>query len=265
MGQPRFLAVNPNQERMRIMTHPLNGKKALVTGGSRGIGEAIARRFADDGASVAINYHRASDRAEALVNRIEEAGGTAAAFRADIADTRQVAELFDRVLDRFGRIDILVNNAGIARYGPIADYREADFDRLFGVNVKGVFFACREAANRLADNGRVINIGSTVTRVMLPGYGAYAASKGAVEQITRVLAAELGPRGITVNAVCPGPVDTELFREGKTQEQIDRLARMAALNRLGDPGDVADAAAMLAGESGRWISGQCLYVNGGFA
>lgn len=246
------------------MALPLNEKNAIVTGGSRGIGEAIAKRLADDGASVAINYHRASDRAEALVTRIEKNGGTAAAFQADIADTRQVSELFDRVSDRFGRIDILVNNAGIARYGPIADYSETDFDRLFGVNVKG-FFACREAANRLSDNGRVINIGSTVTRVMLPGYGAYAASKGAVEQITRVLAAELGPRGITVNAVCPGPVDTALFREGKTQEQIDRLARMAALDRLGAPGDVADAVVMLAGENGRWISGQCIYVNGGFA
>lgn len=243
----------------------LVGKVALVTGASRGIGRDIARRLAAEGAAVAINYRTSAEAAETLAAEIETAEGRAAAFAADVAEIDPIRELFDAVLDRFGRLDILVNNAGIAIYGSIAEYSEADFDRLFAVNVKGTFFACQEAARRLADGGRIINIGSTVTRVMMPRYGAYAASKGAVEQITRVLARELGARGITVNAVCPGPVDTELFREGKTREQIAGLAAMAALGRLGNPEDIAEAVAALAGEAGRWVSGQCIYVNGGLA
>lgn len=247
------------------MARPLENTVALVTGGSRGIGMDIARRLAADGAAVAVNYLRSGDAAETLVTEIEAAGGRAAAFAADVADVAEIQGLFDAVIAHLGRLDILVNNAGIAVYGPIADYSEADFDRLFAVNVKGTFFACQEAARKMADGGRVVNIGSTVTRVMMPNYGAYAASKGAVEQITRVFAKEMGSRQITVNAVCPGPVDTELFREGKSPELIDRLAAAAALGRIGTPADIAETVAALAGPAGRWVSGQCIYVNGGFA
>ncbi len=247
------------------MTQALAGRTALVTGASRGIGRAIALGLASQGADVAVNYRTGRREAEAVVSTARAAGGEARAFGADVADLGELRDLFDRVISAFGRLDILVNNAGIAVYGPVADYTEADFDRLFAVNVKGTFFACREAANRMADGGRIVNLGSTVTRVMLPSYAAYAASKGAVEQITRVLAKELGHRGITVNAVCPGPVDTELFREGKSAEQIERLAGMAALGRIGGAVDVADLVVALAGEAGRWVSGQCIYANGGFA
>jgi 3-oxoacyl-[acyl-carrier protein] reductase len=247
------------------MTQALAGRTALVTGASRGIGRAIALGLASQGADVAVNYRTGRREAEAVVSTARAAGGEARAFGADVADLGELRDLFDRVISAFGRLDILVNNAGIAVYGPVADYTEADFDRLFAVNVKGTFFACREAANRMADGGRIVNLGSTVTRVMLPSYAAYAASKGAVEQITRVLAKELGHRGITVNAVCPGPVDTELFREGKSAEQIERLAGMAALGRIGQAGDVAGLVVALAGEAGRWVSGQCIYANGGFA
>jgi 3-oxoacyl-[acyl-carrier protein] reductase len=247
------------------MTQALAGRTALVTGASRGIGRAIALGLASQGADVAVNYRTGRREAEAVVSTARAAGREARAFGADVADLGELRDLFDRVISAFGRLDILVNNAGIAVYGPVADYTEADFDRLFAVNVKGTFFACREAANRMADGGRIVNLGSTVTRVMLPSYAAYAASKGAVEQITRVLAKELGHRGITVNAVCPGPVDTELFREGKSAEQIERLAGMAALGRIGQAGDVAGLVVALAGEAGRWVSGQCIYANGGFA
>jgi 3-oxoacyl-[acyl-carrier protein] reductase len=147
----------------------------------------------------------------------------------------------------------------------IADTSEEEYDRLMAVNVKSVFFACQEAAHRLADGGRIINITSTVTRMMLPTYGAYAASKGAVDQLTRVLAKELGPREITVNSLSPGPVDTELFRRGKSEEQIIQMAGMAALGRIGTPGDIADAVSLLVREEAGWITGQSICANGGMA
>ena len=164
----------------------------------------------------------------------------------------------------FGRLDILVNNAGIRISKDVVDIREEEFDRLFAINVKGTFMACQQAARRLSDGGKIINVSSAVTRMMLPGYSLYSASKGAVDQITRVLAKELGGRNITVNAVSPGPVDTELFREGKSEEMVQQMAQMAALGRIGQVQDIADAVAFLAGDDARWITGQCIHVNGGY-
>ncbi|NEQ26765.1 MAG: SDR family oxidoreductase, partial [Microcoleus sp. SIO2G3] len=163
------------------------------------------------------------------------------------------------------KVDILVNNAGTTIYKPIAEVTEEDFDKIFAINVKGTFFACQQAAQRLASGGRIINFSTTVTALMLPTYGTYAATKGAVEQITRVLAKELGGRGITVNVVSPGPTDTELFKADKTEEQINRFAQMAALGRLGEVQDIADVVAFLASEEARWITGQNIRVNGGLA
>ncbi len=176
-----------------------------------------------------------------------------------------MVELFDRVEAAYGSLDILINNAGMAIFKPVTDFTEEDYDRLFSLNVKGLFFACQQAARRLNDGGRIINISSTVTRVMLPDYGLYGASKGAVEQLTKSLAKELGPRDITVNCLSPGPTDTELFREGKTEEQIETLAQMAAFGRLGTPEEIASAVLLLVSKEAAWITGQTICANGGLA
>ena len=216
------------------------------------------------GASVAVNYLNAAGAAESVAAAIVEAGGNALAIRADMRRVAEIRQLFDRTLAAFGRLDILVNNAGIRLFKAIADITEDEFDNIIAANVKGVFFACQAAAGQMADGGRIVNISTSVTRVLLPNYGGYAASKGAVDQITRVLAKELGPRGITVNAISPGPTDTELFRKGKTQSQIDGFARDTALGRIGTPADIANAVALLVSDGAGWISGQNICANGGF-
>ena len=242
----------------------LSDKIALVTGSSRGIGRAMAIRLSREGASVAVNYVSNTDSAREVVADIEAAGGAAVALQADVAKLEDIQKLFDQCIEHFGRLDILINNAGIRISKNVADIEEAEYDRLFAINVKGTFFACQQAARRLSDGGRIINISSAVTRMMLAGYSIYSASKGAVDQITRVLAKELGGRNITVNAVSPGPVDTDLFREGKSEEMIQLMAEMAALGRIGEVQDIADAVAFLASDAARWITGQCIHVNGGY-
>jgi 3-oxoacyl-[acyl-carrier protein] reductase len=243
---------------------PLSGKIALVTGSSRGIGRAMVERLSRDGAAVAINYFRDSNNAGDLVAAIASEGGKAVALQADISKLEEIQRLFEQTFAHFGHLDILVNNAGIRISKNAADIQEEEFDRLFAINVKGPFFACQLAARRLSDGGRIINVSSAVTRMMLPGYSIYAASKAAVDQITRILAKELGGRNITVNAVAPGSVDTALFRDGKTREQIQQIAQMTALGRIGHVRDIADVVAFLASNDARWISGQTLHVNGGY-
>ena len=174
-----------------------------------------------------------------------------------------IQRLFDAAFEHFGRLDILVNNAGVMFNKPVADVTEEEFDRIFAVNVKGTFFACQQAAKRMADGGRIINFSSSTTAMMLPTYGAYVATKGAVEQMSHVLAKELGSRGITVNVVSPGPTDTELFGQGKTEQDKQRFAQMAALGRLGQPKDIADVVALLVSDDARWITGQNIRANGG--
>jgi 3-oxoacyl-[acyl-carrier protein] reductase len=245
-------------------TQKLSGKIALVTGASRGIGRAIARRLSLDGAAVAVNYISNANSAAETAAEIKAGGGDAIALQADVSKLEDIHRLFDQTIEHFGRIDILINNAGIRISKNVADIDEAEYDRLFAINVKGTFFACQLAARQLSAGGRIVNISSAVTRMMLPGYSIYAASKGAVDQITRVLAKELGGRHITVNAVAPGPVDTELFRDGKSGEQIQQMAQMAALGRIGEDEDIADAVAFLVSDDARWITGQTIHVNGGF-
>jgi 3-oxoacyl-[acyl-carrier protein] reductase len=241
----------------------VHGKVALVTGAASGIGRAIALKLGAAGASVVVNYHTDPERAQQLVATIEAGGGQAVAIQADISRRDQVIRLFGAAQERYGKLDILVNNAAWTFNLPIADVSEAYFDRIFAINVKGTFFACQLAAQQMADGGRIINMSSATTGLMLPGYGTYDATKGAVEQLTRVLSKELGPRNITVNAVSPGATETELFRQGKADELIASFARMSAFNRLGQVDDIADVVLFLAGDGARWITGQIIRVNGG--
>lgn len=243
----------------------LDGKVAIVTGASRGIGRAIALKLAGNGASVVVNYANNANKAQEVVAEIAQIGGKALALLADVSQVADIQRLFEQTITHFGKVDILVNNAGIILYKPIIEVTEAEFDKILAVNVKGTYFACQQAALHLADGGRIINFSSTTTAMMLPTYSAYVATKGAVEQMTRVLAKELGAKGITVNAVSPGPTDTELFREGKTEEKINRLSQMSALGRLGDVQEIADVVAFLASDEARWITGQNIRVNGGVA
>lgn len=247
------------------MNNPLKGKVALVTGASRGIGRAIAERLGRDGVAVAVNYASRAGEAQKVVAQIESAGGKAFAIQADVGRVSDIVRLFDETIGRFGRLDILVNNAGIMPVNPVSAVTEAEFDRIFAVNVKGTFFACQQAATRLAQGGRIINLSSSTTARVMPTYGAYVATKGAVEQFTRSLAKELGPRRITVNVISPGPTETELFTNGKTAEQIQQFAQMAAFGRLGQPMEIAEVVAFLASEAAGWVTGQNIRVNGGIA
>ena len=241
----------------------LHEKVAIVTGSSRGIGAEIARVLAKSGAKIVVNYVQNQHAANEVCTEITEAGGKSVAIQADISNPADVRRLFDAAIEHFGRIDILVNNAGILIFKPIAEITDEEFDRILNVNLKSIFYTLREAAARLADNGRIINISSTVTRLMLPKYGIYAATKGAVEQLTRIFAREIGERGITVNTVSPGPVFTELFRTGKTEEDIQRMAAMASLGRIGEVDDIAQIVLFLASDESRWITGQDIGANGG--
>jgi 3-oxoacyl-[acyl-carrier protein] reductase len=236
---------------------------ALVTGGSRGIGAAISERLAAEGFAVAIDYAGRRDAAEQLAERIRANGGEAIALQADVADPAAVQALFDAVEARFGGIDVVVNSAGVMQLAPIAASDDAQFERMVAINLKGSFNAMREAARRVRDGGRIVNLSTSVVGVNLEGYGVYAATKAAVETMTRTLSKELRGRSITVNAIAPGPTATDLFLDGKSPELIEKLAKMNPLERLGTPADIANVVAFLAGKDGGWINGQVVRANGG--
>ncbi|WP_326609611.1 SDR family oxidoreductase [Streptomyces scopuliridis] len=235
---------------------------AIVTGGSRGIGRESAERLSADGFAVVLNYAGNNTEAEAAVAAITAAGGQAMAFRADVADETAVAALFDAAEDAYGGIDVVVHAAGVMTLAPLA---EIDLDALDGMhrtNIRGTFVVDQQAARRLRAGGAVINFSSSVLALALPGYSAYAATKGAVEAITLILAQELRGRDITVNAVAPGPTATALFLDGKDEQTIAKMAGQAPLERLGTPQDIAEVVSFLAGPA-RWVNGQVLRANGG--
>lgn len=243
----------------------LDQKVILVTGASRGIGAAVARKLATDGASLIINYAGDKAGADKLVDELRQNGTDAIAVQADVSKPAEVKQLFDEAIAHFGKIDVLVNNAGIMITKLLKDTTDEDFTRQFDINVRGVFNTLREAATRLADKGSIINFSSTTTRVIMPTYGTYVATKAAVEQLTRVFSKEVGARGINVNSVSPGPTNTELFTKGKPQEVIDRLASLSAFNRIGEPDDIAKVVSFLASDDAKWISAQNLGINGAMA
>ncbi|WP_095091230.1 SDR family oxidoreductase [Mesorhizobium sophorae] len=238
-------------------------RAAIVTGASKGIGAAIARRLAGDGVAVVVNYARGRAEAEELVRAIEADGGKAIAVQADIADPAGLTRLFDAGEKAFGGIDILVNNAGIMKTSPIAETDDALFDMQVAINLGGVFRGMREGARRLRDGGRIINFSSSVVGLYQPGYGVYAATKAGVEAMTHILAKELGARRVTVNAVAPGPIETALFTDGKSQAQIEAIGKMIPLGRLGQPEDIAGLVSFLAGPDSGWVNGQIIRANGG--
>ena len=244
-------------------TNEVANKVAVVTGASRGIGAAVAERFAADGFTVVINYSGDAKSAEALARKIEGKGGRALTAKADVSDPKAVRGMFDAAEAAFGGVDVLVNNAGIMKLAKIADSDDALFDAQIAVNLKGTFNALREAAKRLRDGGRIVNFSTSVVGTRLETYGVYAATKAAIETMTAILSKEMRGRGITVNAVGPGPTATDLFLTGKSQELIDRFAKMNPLERLGTPADIAAAVAFLVGPDGSWINGQVLRANGG--
>lgn len=241
----------------------LTGRVAIVTGASRGIGAAIARRLAGDGAIVIVTYARQEEAAVAIARDIESLGGEAEPVRADMADLKAVRALFGASMANYGRVDILVNNAGVAEFVPIDKIDAEHYTRIFDVNVRGPMFAMQEAAKVMASPGRIINVSSGAAQAAPPGASVYAASKAALETLTRSLAGELGAKGITVNAVSPGITETDMLAENIPAAVQQRMVANTALGRLGTPDDIADAVAFLASDEARWITGQVIGVNGG--
>ncbi|VXA91870.1 Uncharacterized oxidoreductase MexAM1_META1p0182 [Flavobacterium sp. 9AF] len=243
----------------------LNQKVAIITGASRGIGAEIAKTLAKKGAKVVINYAGSKEDATKVVNEIIQNGSEAISIQADISKKEDVARLFNETISRFGKVDILVNNAGIMLNSLIKDADDDLFEKQININVKGVFNTLREASTKLAGNGSIINLSSTVTRTIFPTYGIYSASKAAVQQLSRVFAKEIGNRGINVNCVLPGPTATDLFLKGKSEQLIAQLASTNAFKRLGTPEDIAKIVAFLASDEAKWISGQDIGANGAMA
>lgn len=240
-------------------------KTAIVTGASRGIGHAIARRLAADGFNLVVNYAGNTIKAEETVAAITAGGGNAIAIRADVSRHDQVATLFHEAADAFGDVDVVVHNAGIMPMAPIGDEGLEDFDRTIASNLRSTFLMMATARRYLTTGGRFIALSSSVLAKNFPGYGPYIASKAGVEGLVRVFANELRGRNITVNAIAPGPVATELFMRGKSEGEIAQIVKLAPLERIGEPHDIASAVAFLAGPDGAWVNGQVLRVNGGFA
>ncbi|MBW8244888.1 SDR family oxidoreductase [Muricauda oceani] len=243
----------------------LHNKVALVTGSSRGIGAEIAKELAKAGAKVVVNYAGNMEAAQKVVEIVKTHGGDAIAIQADVSQADQVKQLFDTTIEHYGKMDILVNNAGIMINSLIKDTPSKDFARQMEVNINGVFHTLREAATKLEENGSIINLSTSVNRLMLPSYGPYAATKSAVEQLTRVFAKEVGDRGINVNSISPGPTDTALLMKDKPAAVVERLTSLSPFNKIGKTEDIANVVVFLAGDGAKWISAQNIGINGAMA
>lgn len=243
----------------------LKNKTAIITGSSRGLGRKAAIELVKHGAGVVVNYHSNETEARATVNEILSNGGNAIAVKADVSNSEAVNYLFEKTLEQFGKIDIVVNNAGIMVTKFLKDFTEEEFDKQFSFNVKSVFLMMKKASEKLNQNGRIINISSSTSRLMLPTYAIYSATKSAVEQMTRVFAKEISSKGITVNSVLPGPINTELFRNGKSEDLINRIAGLSAFNRIGNVEDIIPIILFLSSDESQWITGQSIGINGGMA
>lgn len=241
-----------------------NLRVAFVTGGSGGIGQAIVKKLAENGFAVAVHYSGNKFKAETIVNEIVEQGGNAISIGGDVADEKVMKKAFDKVEEKFGGIDVVINTAGIMLLSSIIELNIDDLDKMYHTNIRGTFIISQQAARRVRKGGAIINFSTSVTRTQFPTYGAYVASKAAVESMTMILARELRGKDITVNAVAPGPTATSLFLDGKDKQTIDNLSKAAPLERLGTPEDIADTVTYLA-TSGRWINGQVIFSNGGLA
>lgn len=246
------------------MTENTTNRVALVTGGSGGIGRAVAERLAKDGIAVAVHYAGNRARADETVAAIIAAGGQAQAVGGDVADENEMAAAFDAVEQEFGGVDVVVNTAGIMLLGPLAEFDLDALDRMHRTNIRGTFVVAQQSARRVRTGGAIINFSTTATKLAIPGYAAYAASKGAVDALTLILAKEMRGRDVTVNAVAPGPTATPLYFEGKDEATIQAAAKASPLERLGVPDDIAEVVAFLAGPA-RWVNGQIIYTNGGVA
>ncbi|MBD3887045.1 SDR family oxidoreductase [Phormidium tenue FACHB-886] len=244
------------------MTQQLAGKVALVTGGSGGIGSAICKRLAAEGAKVVVHYGGHADAANKIVDAIKGKGGEAIAIQANLSYSDEVTKLFDKAQQQFGTPDILVNNAGIGAGGTITETDEAAFDKVFDLNAKGTFFCMKEAANRLNQGGRIVNISSGLVVRPMAGFSLYCASKAAIEMMGKVLSMEVGDRGITVNTVSPGPTETEMF--ANSGDDSKAAAERSPFNRLGQPGDIADVIAFVVSDQCRWITGHTFQAGGGY-
>jgi 3-oxoacyl-[acyl-carrier protein] reductase len=251
------------QQQVAPATKKLAGKVALVTGGSRGIGAAIALRLAEDGATVAVNYVNSKESADQIVDQITQLGSKAAAFQANVSNEEDSKRLIQEIKKSFGKIDILVNNAGVHEQSPIQETNIAQFDKLFGVNVKGVIATTIAALENFADGGRIINISSGAARVTMAGASLYSATKSALDTLTRVWAQDLGARKITVNGVAPGATATDMLEQGLSEEMKNYCISKTALGRLGEPKDIADVVAFLASDDSRWVTGHTIAADGG--
>jgi len=245
------------------MTH-ISTKSVIVTGASRGIGRAVAIRLARDGFAVAVNYAGNATKAQEVVTEIKSSNGHAIAIQGDVANVSEVDSLFKKTIDVFGGINVVVNCAGIMPLSPISEGNLELFDKVIATNLRGTFVVLGKASQTVSTGGRIIAFSSSVIAMAFPTYGPYIASKAGVEGLVRVLANEMRGRSITVNAVAPGPVATELFLTGKAEEQIDQLRKLSPLERLGQPEDIANVVSFLAGPEGGWVNGQILRANGGF-
>jgi 3-oxoacyl-[acyl-carrier protein] reductase len=242
-----------------------SSRTAIITGASRGIGASIAQRLASDGFAVIVNYASSAEHAGNVVREIVNKGGKAHAIKADVSNAESAALLFEETISVFGGVDVLINNAGVMQPGlvPLADTDDALFEKLVTTNLRGTFNTLRLAATRLRSGGRIVNFSSSVCGLLPPGYSIYTATKAAVEAMTAIFAKELRGKNITVNAIAPGPTATDLFLDHKTEEMIQQMAKMAPLERLGQPKDIADVVSFLCGPDGGWLNGQTLRANGG--